>query len=176
MNRHFGKSENRSGCLPTEALPFLKGCVYTETKSMADAIVLEAYLIAKYKPAYNKEYVSGDELTLEIDVSRYEWREWELKLDDNPEHHIFIWKDGVLLYEIPKIREVYTPLCKELGITQGMNFPYGQAIYENGYKIMRLTAKRRVTAGTQRQIPLYDYMGYPKERNEWLAQRRGQEQ
>ena len=176
MNRHYGNSEVRLGCIPQEAFAFLKECVYTETESIADSIVLEAYLIARYKPAYNREFMTDDVLTLEMDISKYEWKKWDMKTDDNPDHHIFIWKDGVLLYEIPKIREVYTPLKNELGLTMDMNFQYGQRFKDGEYELMRLTAKRRVTAGTMRQIPKYQYMGYPKEINEWQAQKRGQEQ
>ena len=174
MCRHKGNSTNADGCLPKEAFVFLKEVVYTETESFADAIVLEAYLIAKYKPAYNKEYVTDDELTLEMDISRYEWKKWELNLTDNPSHHIFIWEniEGIwqLIYEVPKITGVYTALFRELGIKLD-EIPYGQALYYNGYKIMRLSAKRRVTAGTMRQIPKYQYMGYPKEIEEWQARK-----
>ena len=173
---HFSKGESGYKNIPQEAIPFINKCVYTETESIADSIVLEAYLIAKYKPAYNKEFMTDDELTLEMDISRYEWKEWELRFDDNPEHHIFIWKDGELLYEIPKIREVYTPLKHELGLTMDMNFQYGQRFKDGEYELMRLTSKRRVSRGTERQIPKYQYMGYPKEINEWQAQKQGQEQ
>lgn len=179
MNRHKGNATMRDGCIPEEAFAFLKECVYTETESMADAIVLEAYLIAKYKPSYNKEYVTDDELTLEMDISRYEWKNWELNLTDNPDHHIFVWENDWgtwrLIYEVPKIMGVYTSLFRDLGIKLD-EIPYGQALYSNGYKIMRLTAKRRVTAGTKRQIPKYQYMGYPKEINEWQAAKQGHEQ
>lgn len=179
MTLHFTKGECGHTQIPESAVPFIKECVYTETESFADAIVLEAYLIAKYKPAYNKEYVTDDKLTLEMDISRYEWKNWELNLTDNPDHHIFVWENDWgtwrLIYEVPKITGVYTSLFRDLGIKLD-EIPYGQALYSNGYKIMRLTAKRRVTAGTMRQIPKYQYMGYPKEINEWQAAKQGHEQ
>lgn len=179
MDLHFSKGESGYKNIPREAIPFIGECVYTETESFADAIVLEAYLIAKYKPAYNREYMTDDELTLEIDISKYEWREWKLNLTDNPDHHIFVWENECgmwrLIYEVPKIMGVYTSLFRDLGIKLD-EIPYGQALYSNGYKIMRLTAKRRVTAGTMRQIPKYQYMGYPKEINEWQVAKQGHEQ
>ena len=176
MDLHFAKGESGYACIPREAIPFIEKCVYTETESVADSIVLEAYLITKYKPAYNKEFMTDDELTLEMDISKYEWEEWELRFDDNPDHHIFIWKDGELLYEVPKIREVYTPLKHELGLTMDMNFPYATRITDGEYELMRLSSKRRVSRGTERQIPKFQFMGYPKEINEWQAQKQGHEQ
>ena len=176
MTLHFTKGECGHTQIPESAVPFIKECVYTETESFADAIVLEAYMIAREKPAYNKEYVTDDELTLEIDISKYEWREWKLNLTDNPDHHIFVWKNQELLYEIPKITEVYTPLKQKLGLTTEMNIPYAKRIKDGGYELMRLSSKRRITRGNERQIPKYQFMGYPKEIEEWQAAKQGHEQ
>lgn len=123
--------------------------------------VLEAYLIAKIKPEWNKDFVEKDELTYELNTGDIEWHEWEVTTKDNPHHHIFIWRDGVLLYEIPKIHEVYDPLCKELGIEQDMNFGYAHPVYIGKYKLMRLSGKRRVLTGKLRHRAKYSFMGYP---------------
>lgn len=176
MTLHFTKGECGHAQIPESAVSFIKECVYTETESFADAIVLEAYMIAREKPAYNKEYVTDDELTLEIDISKYEWREWKLNLTDNPDHHIFVWKNQELLYEIPKIAEVYTPLKQKLGLTTEMNIPYAKRIKDGEYELMRLSSKRRIARGNERQIPKYQFMGYPKEIEEWQAAKQGQEQ
>lgn len=123
--------------------------------------VLEAFLIAMYKPEWNKDFVEGDELTYTLNTGKLEWKEYTLPKHDNPEHHIFIWKDGVLLYEIPKLHEVYDPLCRKLGIEQDMEFGYSSPVYTGGYKLMRLSGKRRIKTGTQRQKAKESFMGYP---------------
>ena len=97
-----------------------------------------------------------------MEYGELEWKEWELRLNDNPHHHVFVWKDNELLYEIPKVEDVYTPLCEEIGIKVGMNFGYGHPVYDNGYKLMRLSEKRRITTGNLAQHPKYSFMGYPE--------------
>ena len=129
---------------------------------MSDARVLEAYLIAKDKPEWNTDFVESDELTYKLVTGDLEWKEWEIHIHDNPHHHIFIWKDGELLYEIPKVHKIYDELCKELGIEQDMEFGYSVPVYSKGYKLMRLSEKRHIRNGSQRQTAKYSYMGYPE--------------
>lgn len=159
MNAHFGKSETTIRVIPKENMPEVERVEYIELESIADAKVLEIYLIARDKPEWNSFEHDGFTLTMECD---YEWKEWELRLNDNPHHHIFVWKDDELLYEIPKVGMVYTCLCMKLGITQDMNFGYSSPVYNNGYKLMRLSEKRRIKTGSMAQRPKYSFMGYPE--------------
>lgn len=159
MTGHFGKNRSASS-VPIEDQECVHKIMYTEIKSYADVRVLEAYLIAKYKPRWNKEFVEEGELTFHLETGKLEWKEWELRKHDNPEHHILVWKDEELLYEIPKIEEVYTPLAEKLGLSTDMDMPYASAIMDNGYRLMRMSSKRHVRTGKGRQKPKYEFMGY----------------
>ena len=162
MSQHFTRVDTyQIKVIPYETVKSVDRIEYTEV-GCADGRVLEAYLIAKHKPEWNTDFVEDDELTFTLDTGELGWKEWEVTTDDNPHHHIFIWKDDELLYEIPKIHEVYDPLCRELGIEQDMNFGYCHAVYSNGYKIMRISGKRRIQTGEMKQKPKYSFMGYPE--------------
>lgn len=163
MGQHFTRMPDKwdAKILTVEQVLQITKIEYTET-GMANARVLEAYLIAKEKPLWNKDFVERDELTFELVTGKLEWREWEITIDDNPGHHIFVWKDDVLLYEIPKVHEVYDALCRKLGIEQDMNFGYSSPVYTGGYKLMRLSGKRRIKTGSQRQVAKESFMGYPE--------------
>ena len=163
MSAHFGREPDMYGTrtlTPEQGLSVTK-VEYVET-GMANARILEAYLIAKCKPEWNKDFVEDDELTYELVTGDLEWKEWEVCTHDNPHHHILVWKDEQLLYEVPKIHNVYDALCKELGIEQDMDFSYGMAVYSNGYKLMRLSEKKRIHKGSMTQRAKYSFMGYPE--------------
>lgn len=164
MSVHFGSVPDRyeRRVLTVEQGQSVTRVDYVET-GMSNARVLEAYLIAKYNPEWNKDFNEDDVLTFELITGELEWKEWEVCTHDNPHHHIFVWKDGELLYEIPKIHSVYDALCKELGIEQDMNFGYSVPVYANGYKLMRLSEKRYIKTGNGRQMAKYSFMGYPEE-------------
>lgn len=134
---------------------------YVET-GMSNARVLEAFLIAMYKPEWNKEFVEDDELTYTLNTGTLEWKEYNLPKGDNPNHHILVWKGEELLYEIPKVHEVYDALCEHLGIEQNMEFGYNHAVYVGEYRLMRLSGKRHIQSGKQRQRAKLNFMGYPE--------------
>ena len=163
MSMHVGKASNwpHSKVLSVEQARSVTKVLYAEMGS-SDARILEAYLIAKYKPAWNKDFVEGDDLTFELSTGELEWKEWPVTWDDNPGHHIFVWKGKELLYEIPKVHSVYDELCKELGIEQDMNFGYSSPVYVGDYKLMRLSGHRRIKTGAERQIAKCSFMGYPE--------------
>ena len=159
MSNHFimAPDEYGSRVLTMEQAKSVTKVEYTYVHTKSNAVILEAYLIAKNKPEWNKEYVEDDELTFELETGDLEWEEWKLYLDDNPDHLIRISKDGVLLYEIPKVHSVYDPLCKKLGITQDMMMPFGFAIENNGYTLVRITRKRKIVNGSMVKKPKYRY-------------------
>ena len=163
MSNHFKSKEDWYGnsVLSLEQISEVTYIDYTETGS-ANARVLEAYLIAKEKPEWNKDFVEKDDLTFTLQTGELEWKKWELRNNDNPHHHIFVWKDDELLYEIPKVGYVYTCLCMKLGLCTDMNFGYSTPVYDNGYKLMRLSGKRRIKTGKQTQKAKYSFMGYPE--------------
>lgn len=162
MSSHFGRVANGAKMLTVEQAMSVTRVEYTDPGSSANARVLEAYLIARDKPEWNKDFVEDDELTYTLNTGEVVWKEWEPRMDDNPHHHIFVWKDDVLLYEIPKVHEVYDKLCAELGIEQDMNFGYSAPIIANGYRLMRLSGKRHIRTGKMKQTAKYSFMGYPE--------------
>lgn len=135
----------------------VSGIYYFNAKTFSDSIVYEAYLVAKYKPKYNKEFNADDGLTLRLADENIEWSAYSLNRDDNPNHVYRIFKDGILLYEFPKVHELYDPLAKKLGLTIGMNIPYGSHLKDGKYEVNRISSKRRVRNGTMLQKPKYDY-------------------
>lgn len=162
MGVHFTRDDSYgSHVLTWEQTKAVTKIDYTET-GKANARVLEAYLIAKNKPEWNTDFVEEDELTYDLVTGELEWMVYTVPKGDNADHHIFVWKDEVLFYEIPKIHSVYDELCKKLGIEQEMEFGYSNPVYVGGYKLMRLSGKRRIKTGTQRQIAKYSFMGYPE--------------
>lgn len=169
LKSHIGRKTYGERQIPYEDIHNIKKAEYVELSSRADMMVLEAYLIALWKPKYNKDFVEEDKLTFKLDHGNLDWRDYEMGIDDNPHHHIFVWKDDELLYEIPKVGMVYTCLCMKLGITLDMNFDYGHAFYSNGYKLMRLTEKRHIRTGKETQRPKYSFMGYPELFKEGVA-------
>lgn len=162
MGVHFTlKNEYNNHTIVWEQAKQVTKIDYTETGT-ANGRVLEAYLIALNKPEWNKDFVEDDKLTYVLETGHIEWKEYTVPKRDNAEHHIFVWKDDVLLYEIPKVHSVYDELCKELGIEQEMEFGYSHPVYVGGYKLMRLSGKRHIKTGKQRQIAKYSFMGYPE--------------
>ena len=163
ISTHYSiDSHYDSKVLTQDQIKMVTKILYAEMGS-ADARILEAYLIAKDKPVWNKDFVEDDDLTFEITTNRsLVWKEYPVTWDDNPDHSILVWKEGTLLYEIPKIHAVYDELCKKLGIEQDMNFGFCTPVYAGEYKLMRLTNKRRVKNGSMKQMPKYIFMGYPK--------------
>lgn len=169
MSTHFSRVPGEYDCkvLTVEQVLKVTRVDYTET-GKSNARVLEAYLIAKEKPEWNKDFVEDDDLTFTLNTGELEWREWEVNMEDNPHHHMFVWRRGdipkhdVLLYEVPKTHEVFDALCRELGIEADMNFMYGKAQYVGEYKIMRITEKRHIRTGKEAQRPKYSFMGYPE--------------
>lgn len=163
MSMHFCKETEgyHNKIITVEQARSVTKILYAEMGN-SDARILEAYLIAKHKPAWNKDFVEDDELTFELATGELEWKEWPVTWDDNPGQHIFVWKGKELLYEIPKVHSVYDELCKELGIEQDMNFGYSSPVYAGEYKLMRLSGHRRIKTGAERQIAKYSFMGYPE--------------
>lgn len=163
MCLHFGNHTLPMKQIPEDEAGRVERVEYTEIANDVDAALLEVYLIAKLRPEFNRDWVYTDTPTFVLEYGELDWKEWELRIHDNPHHHIFVWKDGELLYEIPKIHSVYDALCKELGIEQDMNFGYSVPVYANGYKLMRLSEKRYIKTGSGRQTAKYSFMGYPEE-------------
>lgn len=153
--------------LPEEARKEVDSVEYIETKTMMDALVLEAYLISAIKPPYNKEYVDFGKLTYCVDFGVLEWIESSYRPNDKPTQNIVIYRNNELLYKIPMERSVYEPLFKELGIDLDMGeIRYCMPEYSNGYKVIRIAGKRRVLTGKQVMVPKYEYMGYGKRDND----------
>lgn len=135
----------------------IKAIQYFSTKTVSDSIVYEAYLIAKYKPKYNKEFKSDDELTIQLDESGIVWNAYTFYRGDNPEHNFRVFKNGELLYEFPKVHELYDPLAKKLGLTAGMEIPFGSHIMDGEYEVCTITTKRRILTGACVIKPRYKY-------------------
>lgn len=162
ISNHFAPNDwYGNKVLSTEQVNQVTKIEYTETGT-ANARVLEAYLIAKNKPEWNKDFVEEDDLTFELVTGDIVWNTHRRPKDDNPDHHIFIWRDGELLYEIPKTLDVYTALCEKLGIEHEMEFGYNHPVFSNGYRLMRMSSKRRIDTGAMAQRPKYSFMGYPE--------------
>ena len=157
MDLHFGRQTIPRKQVPESDAWKVVKVEYTEVESKVDAALLEAYLIAVNRPQYNRHWVYKEKPTFVLEYGDLEWREWELRLDDNADHLIRIWKDGEFLYEIPKLHSVYDSLCEKLGITQDMNFPFGDLIENNGYQLRRISSKRRVVNGSMVKKPKYRY-------------------
>lgn len=162
MAMHFSSQNNYGNkTLTWEQTKDVTKIDYVET-GMSNARVLEAFLIAMYKPEWNKDFVEDDELTYTLNTGELEWKEYIRPKHDNPEHHIFVWKDGELLYEIPKVHAVYDALCEYLGIEHDMEFGYGHAVFVGEYKLMRMSGKRHVRTGKMKMTPKLSFMGYPE--------------
>lgn len=157
MCLHFGNHTLPMKQIPEDEAGRVERVEYTEIANDVDAALLEVYLIAKLRPEFNRDWVYTYTPTFVLEYGSLEWKEWELRLDDNTDHLIRISKDGVLLYEIPKVHSVYDPLSKKLGITQDMNMPFGFAIENNGYTLVRITSKRKIVNGSMVKKPKYRY-------------------
>jgi len=161
MTNHFRHSQGTDGIIPDECRKRVKRVLYTQTATLSNALILEAYLIAKEKPPYNSEFNEDDKLTYTLRTGRLEWEEYKYFKGANPEHNILIWKEDVLLYEIPMIAEVYTPLQDDLRLNIDLGeLRCGVSYYDRGYKIMRFTSHRHISTGKEKKHSRYIYMGY----------------
>ena len=140
MNEYLkteGRMDYKAG---GNAISRITKIMYAEM-SNADAYVYKAYLIAKYNPTWNKDHTEGY-LNLHLTNSGIFWREYPLTLDDNPKVAIRVWKENLLMYEIPMLHCVYDELCKAIGIDQDMNFEYNNPVYVNGFRLVKVPLKR----------------------------------
>lgn len=157
MNEYLkteGRMDYKAG---GNAISRITKIMYAEM-SNADAYVYKAYLIAKYNPTWNKDHTEGY-LNLHLTNSGIFWREYPLTLDDNPKVAIRVWKENLLMYEIPMLHCVYDELCKAIGIDQDMNFEYNNPVYVNGFRLVKVPLKRN---GKNKSRPKYIFMGYPR--------------
>ena len=131
--------------IPAGELENINKVEYVETESFSNARVLEAYLIAKYKPKYNADFVEDDELTYELNTGVLEWKDYPIyNHGENPNQNL-IFKDkwGKKLYEIPYIKEFYEPVQELLGITSDLGkIRYCMPLVDNGYTIIRIRKDR----------------------------------
>ena len=61
MCLHFGNHSEYKGVIPKEERGYVQKVEYVELNSQFNMLVLEAYLIALWKPKYNRDFVREDE-------------------------------------------------------------------------------------------------------------------
>lgn len=143
---HFTRKDSSvTRQIPVNEIGNITKVEYTETETYSNAIVLEAYLIAKNKPKYNTDYVEDDELTYTLNTGQIEWREYPIhNKGENPDQSLII-KDkwGKKLYEIPYLKEFYEPICKLLELKSDLaDIRYCMPLVDNGYTIIRIRKNR----------------------------------
>lgn len=143
---HFTRDDSSiSRQIPAEEIKNVTKVEYTETETYSNAIVLEAYLIAKYKPKYNTDYVEDDELTYTLNTGDVEWKEYPVYNKGENPNQVLIIKDkwGKKLYEIPYLKEFYEPICELLELKSDLgDIQYCMPLVDNGYTIIRIKRDR----------------------------------
>lgn len=153
--------------IPKDKIDDIEKIEYTVTETFANARVLEAYLIAKEKPEYNKDFVEDDYLTYELITGDIKWHSFEFYLHDNPNHLLRVYdKWGGLLYQVPFLNEYYEPLAAMLGIDYDIkSMRHGQGRTDVGeYILNRISKNRRVRNGSCKLVPKYTFMGFGDDR------------
>lgn len=92
MCQHFTKKDlYDTAVIPKEKIGDIVRVEYTETKTMANARILEVYLIAKNKPLYNSDFVEEDDLTYELVTGDLKWKEYPIYRGENPNQDLRIY-------------------------------------------------------------------------------------
>lgn len=150
------ENDYQNHVLTNEQISKVDRIEFVEVRTLTDSKLLEAYLIATIRPRYNKDY-NEDGTSFQLVTGELEWKEWLVPSGDNPHQNIRVFKDGELLYEVPKMHDYYEPLAKMLGLTLGMNIPYGSRHKDGDYEVQRFTTRRKIRTNAQHTEAKYRF-------------------
>lgn len=119
MNEHF-----KNGHLPKKCYESVGRIEYIEVSTDADAVLIETYMINKYKPKYNKYGKTKDEQSLKINsivffMSFGTWKLYEIKKSS---HWIFTPFKFIRLRKINVIKSDRRKSKSDDGINKIMNY------------------------------------------------------